>query len=35
MPYIYDIYPQLYVSSEGRRAEDLFALKNPDGIGRV
>jgi hypothetical protein len=25
----------LYFSSEGRRAEDFFALKNPDGFGRV
>jgi len=27
--------PQLYFPSEGRRAEDFFALKNPDGFGRV
>jgi len=24
-----------YFPSEGRRAEDFFALKNPDGFGRV
>jgi len=27
--------PRLYFPSEGRRAEDFFALKNPDGFGRV
>jgi len=27
--------PQLYFPSEGRRAEDFFALKNPDGFGWV
>ena len=27
--------PQFYFPSEGRRAEDFFALKNPDGFGRV
>jgi len=27
--------PRLYFPSEGRRAEDFLALKNPDGIGRV
>jgi hypothetical protein len=26
---------QLYFPSEGRHAEDFFALKNPDGFGRV
>jgi len=26
---------RLYFPSEGRRAEDFFALKNPDGFGRV
>jgi len=35
MPQIYDIYPRLYFPSEGRRAEDFFALKNLDGFGRV
>jgi len=27
--------PWLYFPSEGRRAEEFFALKNPDGFGRV
>jgi len=27
--------PQLYFPSEGRRAEDFFALKIPDGFSRV
>jgi len=27
--------PRLYFPSEGRRAEEFFALKNPDGFGRV
>jgi len=27
--------PRLYFPSEGRHAEDFFALKNPDGFGRV
>ena len=27
--------PRLYFPFEGRRAEDFFALKNPDGFGRV
>jgi len=27
--------PRLYFPSEGRRAEDFFALKNPDSFGRV
>jgi len=27
--------PQLHFPSEGRRAEDFFALKNPDGFGWV
>jgi len=27
--------PWLYFPSEGRRAEDFFALKNPDGFGQV
>jgi len=27
--------PRLYFPSEGRRAEDFFALKNPDGFGWV
>jgi len=27
--------PRLYLPSEGRRAEEFFALKNPDGFGRV
>jgi len=27
--------PRLYFPSEGRRAEDFFTLKNPDGFGRV
>jgi len=26
---------RLYFTSEGRRAEDFFALKNPDDFGRV
>jgi len=26
---------RIYFPSEGRRAEDFFALKNPDGFGRV
>jgi len=26
---------RLYFPSEGRRAEEFFALKNPDGFGRV
>ena len=26
---------RLYFSSEGRHAEEFFALKNPDGFGRV
>jgi len=26
---------RLYFPSEGRRAEDFFALKNPDGFGQV
>jgi len=26
---------QLYFPSEGRRAEEFFVLKNPDGFGRV
>ena len=26
---IYDVGPRLYFPSEGRRAEDFFALKNP------
>jgi len=27
--------PWLYFPYEGRRAEDFFALKNPDGFGQV
>jgi len=27
--------PRLYFPSEGRRAEEFFALKNPDGFGQV
>jgi len=27
--------PRLYFPSEGRRAEDFFAPKNPDSFGRV
>jgi len=27
--------PRLYFPSEGRRAEDFFTLKNPDGFGQV
>jgi len=27
--------PQFYFLSKGRRAEDFFTLKNPDGFGRV
>ena len=27
--------PQLYFTSEQRRAEDFIALKNPDGFGWV
>jgi hypothetical protein len=27
--------PRLYFPSEGRHAEDFFALKNPDGFGWV
>ena len=27
--------PRLYFPSEGRRAEDFFTPKNPDGFGRV
>jgi len=27
--------PQLYFPSEGRRAEDFFTLKNPDGFSQV
>jgi len=27
--------PRLYFPSKGRRAEDFFALKNPDGFGWV
>jgi len=27
--------PRLYFPSEGRRAEDFFAQKNPDGFGQV
>jgi hypothetical protein len=29
MPQIYDMGPRLYFPSEGRRAEDFYALKNP------
>ena len=29
MPQIYDMGPTAYFPSEGRRAEDFFALKNP------
>jgi hypothetical protein len=29
MPQIYDMDRRLYFPSEGRRAEDFFALKNP------
>jgi hypothetical protein len=29
MPQIYDMEQRLYFPSEGRRAEDFFALKNP------
>ena len=29
MPQIYDMGRRLYFPSEGRRAEDFFALKNP------
>jgi len=32
MPQIYDMGP---MASEGRRAEDFFVLKNPDGFGWV
>jgi len=28
-------YRWLYFPSEGRRAEDFFALKIPDGFGQV
>jgi hypothetical protein len=35
MPQIYDMDRRFYFPSEGRRAEDFFALKNPDGFGRV
>jgi hypothetical protein len=28
-------HPRLYFPSEGRRAEDFFALKNPDSFGQV
>jgi len=34
MPQIYDVEPRPYFLSEGRHAEDFFALKNPDGFGR-
>jgi hypothetical protein len=27
--------PRLYFPSEGRRVEEFFALKNPDGFGWV
>jgi hypothetical protein len=27
--------PWLYFPSEGRHAEDFFALKNPDGFSQV
>jgi len=35
MPQIYDMGPMGLLTSEGRRAEDFFALKNPDGFGQV
>jgi hypothetical protein len=35
MPQIYDVGPVALLPSKGRRAEDFFALKNPDGFGRV
>jgi hypothetical protein len=35
MPQIYDMGTWLYFPSEGRCAEDFFALNNPDGFGWV
>jgi hypothetical protein len=35
MPQIHDMGPTALLPPEGRRAEDFFALKNPDGFGRV
>ena len=35
MPKIYDMGLTALLPSEGRRAGDFFALKNPDGFGRV
>jgi hypothetical protein len=35
MPQIYDMGPTAILPSEGRHAEDFFALKNPDGFDRV
>jgi hypothetical protein len=34
MPQIYDM-GRLYFPSEGRRTEDFFGPKNPDGFSRV
>jgi hypothetical protein len=35
MPQICDMGPTALLPSEGRRAEDFFALKNPYGFGWV
>jgi hypothetical protein len=35
MPQICNMGPTLYFPSKGRRAEDFFTLKNPDGFGQV
>ena len=34
MPQIYDMGPTALLPSEGRRAEDFFALKNPTASAR-
>jgi hypothetical protein len=35
MPQICDMGPTALLPCEGRRAEDFFILKNPDGFGWV